>query len=278
MTKTSRSSPTLRISSGYPTLRRTVGSFLRRNKYQKLIQPAPTARDFSGFVFVCGLHRSGTTLLEHHIRAHFHIAGLRADVPESEGQHLQDVMPIARDHGGPGLFAFSPEMHLDAIGAIEAERARDRILSCWTPFIDGDDDVLLEKSPPNLTRINWLRSVFPGAVFVILTRDPRAAASATYKWAQTSVLELMYHWHVAYSAALDAWGDDCVAVRYEDFCDNPERIIETLANTGKLARRPAPLAIEDRFANPLNSNARYIDALGHVAFGPGAWTQLGYGF
>ncbi len=242
-----------------------------------ILQPSDKPRDFSGYIFVCGLHRSGTTLVEHYIRAHFKVAGLRADVPESEGQHLQDVMPIARDHGGPGMFAFEPVMHLDEISPTDAEKARKRLLECWTPFVDeteGEEPVLLEKSPPNLTRINWLRKVFPGALFVIVSRDPRAVAGATLKWSETSLFELMYHWHVAYSTALDVWGDDCVALSYEEFCENPEKIIASLAATGKLTRREVPLEIEDRFARPINSNGKYVDLMRPANFGPGAWDKL----
>ena len=255
--------------------RRAFRVLFPRKLHRHIVQPASLPKQFSGFVFVCGLHRSGTTMVEHFIRAHFHVSGLRADVPESEGQHLQDVVPVARDHGGPGLFAFSPAMHLGAISGAAAEQAKDRLLRCWTPFVDGDEQVLLEKSPPNLTRIGWLRSVFPGALFVIVARDPRACAAATQKWAHTSIPELVYHWHVAYSAALDAWGDDCIAVRYEDFCHKPYQLVERIAESGKLPPREVPLDIEERFAQPKNSNTQYPEALDPVEFGPGAWDRLG---
>lgn len=273
MTKPPNRAKALPISHQLSLPRRLYRA-LRKPK-PRIVQPASRAKEFSGYVFVCGLHRSGTTLIEHYIRAHFHVSGLRAEVPEAEGQHLQDVLPVAQDHGGPGLFAFAPAMHLGAIDETAAAQARDRLLRCWTPFVDGDEPVLLEKSPPNLTRIDWLRSVFPGALFVIVARDPRVAAAATHKWAQTSILELMYHWNVAHSAALEAWGDDCVAVRYEDFCAAPMQLVEALTATDKLTRRETPLEIEARFAQPKNSNARYLDRITPVEFGPGAWDRLG---
>ena len=111
-----------------------------------IVRPVETARKFNGFVFVCGLHRSGTTLAEMLLHSHSQVSVLRANVPENEGQHLQDVYPRAIDHGGPGKFAFSPRMH--AHPEMAPAQARSRLLKCWTPWVDGYAGVLLEKVHP----------------------------------------------------------------------------------------------------------------------------------
>ena len=62
------------------------------------------------FVFLAGLHRSGTTLLARLLAAHPDISGLSGTgVPADEGQHLQSVYPAAKVYGGPGRFGFAPE-------------------------------------------------------------------------------------------------------------------------------------------------------------------------
>ena len=54
------------------------------------------------FVFLAGLHRSGTTLLARLLAAHPEISGFsETGVPADEGQHLQGVYPAAREYGGP---------------------------------------------------------------------------------------------------------------------------------------------------------------------------------
>ena len=135
--------------------------------------------------------------------------------------------------------------------------------------------MLLEKSPPNLTRIGWLRTVFPGARFIVMVRDPRVSAAATQKWSQTSIEELIYHWHVAHAAAQAAWGPDCIGIRYEDFCADPNAQLDRIAETGFLARRAEPLPIEPRFADLGNSNDKYLQSTPTKMLGPGAWDFFG---
>ena len=61
------------------------------------------------FVFLAGLHRSGTTLLARLLAAHPEVSGFSGTgVPADEGQHLQTVYPAAKVYGGPGRFGFAP--------------------------------------------------------------------------------------------------------------------------------------------------------------------------
>ena len=76
------------------------------------------------FVFLAGLHRSGTTLLARLLAAHPEVSGFSGTgVPADEGQHLQSVYPAAKVWGGPGRFGFAPEAHFTEAQASE-EKAR----------------------------------------------------------------------------------------------------------------------------------------------------------
>lgn len=228
-------------------------------------------------VFICGLHRSGTTLLEDYIHAHFDVSCLRASVPENEGQHLQDVYSEGRRFGGPGRFAFSKAMYreLDRLPADAV--TRERILRAWRNYVVGASAVLLEKSPPNLTKIAWLRTTFPGARFIVLVRDPRAVTAATRKWTSASPEELLAHWHEAHAVALSqADARDTCVIRYEDFCADPDGALARTPISGWLARRPWPLATSTRFAALADSNAHYIAQWRSTVPGPGIWERFGY--
>ena len=64
------------------------------------------------YVFVCGMPRSGTSMLGRNIGrlvdcTDLKNTGTRAD----EGQNLQNVYPTAHELGGPGRFGFDPRAH-----------------------------------------------------------------------------------------------------------------------------------------------------------------------
>src|SRR5438067_13166162 len=65
------------------------------------------------YVFICGLHRSGTTLLGRNVARLENCTGFsNTGVIEDEGQFLQDVYPPSRAYGGPGRFGFDPRPDL----------------------------------------------------------------------------------------------------------------------------------------------------------------------
>lgn len=228
-------------------------------------------------VFICGLHRSGTTALERLLVSRYRVACLRANRPVSEGQHLQSVYSPARAFGGPGRFAFSRAMMQELEGLRDHADCRERILADWLRFVVGTAPVLLEKSPPNLTKIWWLRKVFPGSRFVVVTRDPRAVSAATQKWSGTSLTELMLHWNTAYSHAVDDFRvEDSIHLRYEDLTAHPEDEIARLGTFLECEARPEPGPLEENYTRLRNSNARYIAVHEGTRYGAGIWDHFGY--
>src|SRR6516225_3599330 len=85
------------------------------------------------FVFVAGLHRSGTTLLARLLAAHPEISGFSGTgVPADEGQHLQSVYPKDTEYGRPGRFGFAPESHLTEASHLVSEESADKLFDEWS--------------------------------------------------------------------------------------------------------------------------------------------------
>src|SRR6059058_6090876 len=65
------------------------------------------------YVFVCGLGRSGTSVLGRNVARLENCTGFKnTGVLEDEGQFLQDVYPNDLVYGGAASFGFDPRAHL----------------------------------------------------------------------------------------------------------------------------------------------------------------------
>ena len=228
-------------------------------------------------IFICGLHRSGTSLLENLIIQNLELSYLRMQVPENEGQHAQSVYSPAYKFGGPGRFAFSSAMDDELQKLNDYESCNRRIKDDWARFVVGHDTSLIEKSPPNITKIWWLRRVFPNSKFVVLSRDPRATSGATCKWTSSTIEELMMHWNVAYSKALaDSRKEDTLWLRYEDVVADHQTALDAISSFAGLSRRVESQKIDQRFETLASTNDKYISMHSCKRYGRGVWNLLGY--
>ena len=134
------------------------------------------------FVFICGLHRSGTSIFFRALREHPDVSGFKnTGVPADEGQHLQSVYPPAWVYGGPGKFGFDAQAHLTENSSLVTQDNKAKLMREWTRYWDMSKPVLIEKSPPNIIRSRFLQAMFDNAYFISLTRHPVAVSYATRK-------------------------------------------------------------------------------------------------
>ncbi|MCP5108396.1 MAG: sulfotransferase, partial [bacterium] len=183
------------------------------------------------FVFIAGLHRSGTTVLADCLDENPLVSGFAdTGVPKDEGQFLQSVFPPAREYGGPGKFGFRKEMHLTEKNPLVNEKNGEKILNQWSRYWDMSKPYLLEKSPPNLLKTRFLQALFPGAYFIVITRHPVATSYATRKWSKTTIDSLLEHWITCHNI----FERDKVhlkhlyVLKYEDFVNDPDAFLKEI--------------------------------------------------
>lgn len=206
-------------------------------------------------LFVCGLHRSGTTQLHATLATHPDVGALLGtDAPHDEGQHLQDVFPTARQHGGPGRFAHDPRAHLTEADA-SPEDAR-RLFAQWSRVWPDDRRVLIEKSPPNLIRMRYLQGLYPAARFVVIVRHPVAVALATQKLATgfwrrrlrrpAPLSGTLRHWTAAHRVMLEDLPHVTThrLVRWEDLGHDSTAVLGEVADLAGLTPDFAPLHLD----------------------------------
>lgn len=214
-------------------LRHNVTRAARRfRKSRSPLEYTPQVDD-GQFLFIGGLHRSGTSIIHRLLREHPEVSGFSdTGVPEDEGQHLQTVFAPAYTFGDPGVFAFNPRSHLSEASPLNTQDNRDKLLREWGAYYDLDKRVLAEKSPPNLVRSRFFQAMFPRAAFLFVVRHPVVAALATSKWNTALLTELLLHWHVAHAVMLA----DCEhlrrykVIRYEDLIASPQARLDEVCD------------------------------------------------
>jgi hypothetical protein len=205
-------------------------------------------------LFIAGLHRSGTDLLNLSLATHPEVSGLTGtDAPHDEGQHLQDVYPTARAHGGPGRFAFDPAAHLTEASDLVHPDAAERLFKQWSRYWDTSRQVLIEKSPPNLIRMRFLQALFPSAQFVVFVRHPVLTSLATTKLATTRAMRRTFrspdlgrtleHWFAAHRILLEdlPMVRGVLVLRWDDLRDDPDRTFGRIADF---------IGLDDAFRRP----------------------------
>lgn len=177
------------------------------------------------YVFLIGLHRSGTSILHECIKQHPSISGFTdTGANKDEGQFLQDVFPIAQKYGGPGKFAFKPEMHYTENSPLITAENKEKLLASWNVYWDTNKSIFIEKSPPNILKTRLLQEMFPNSYFILITRHPVATSYATKKWSKTSIISLLRHWIKAHRI----FEKDKIhlknlyTLKYELFVQNPD--------------------------------------------------------
>lgn len=211
-------------------LKNFIRSIERAHKNKAPLAQAP-AIDDKKFLFIGGLHRSGTSILHRLLREHPKTTGFHnTGALEDEGQHLQSLFTPAYKHGKPGGFAFDLRSHLTEDSVLNTVDGRDMLLREWGAYYDLDKELFLEKSPPNLVRSRFFQSLFPNARFIFIVRHPISVALATRKWTDASITELMLHWHVAYSIMLMdlRYIKNYAVIRYEDLVESPQACLDDI--------------------------------------------------
>ena len=145
--------------------------------YKLILRSRRTAKLRRPPVFVVGMGRSGTTLLGRVLSVHPKIGWL------NEPKLLWNTVYPHEDIIG----SYSPRRHgrlvLGSAEADEEVRSGMRVLFATYSEVVGRPQVL-DKYPELVFRFDFVRTVFPGAKFVILQRSAASAATSIVAWSE----------------------------------------------------------------------------------------------
>ena len=194
-----------------------------------------TSRGITGmkYVFICGMPRSGTTIVAKEIARLANCTGFEnTGVIMDEGQYLQDVYSTEWACGGAGRFGFAPEAHLTEDSPLLTPTNVARLRQSWDTYWDQQKTIRVEKTPGNLLKTRFLQAAFPNAYFVVIKRHPVPVSLATQKWSLTPLHELFEHW----LRCNELFDEDkkhlnrLYELSYEDYIGNPRKYLEEIAN------------------------------------------------
>ena len=217
-------------------------------------------------VFVCGLHRSGTTALARCISELRDCTAFEnTGVPKDEGQHLQDVYPPENAYGGPGRFGFSRGAHLTENSPLLTPANISKLRASWDAHWDQSKAVRVEKTPSNLLKARFLQAAFPNSYFVVIRRHPVAVSLATQKWTPTTLNRLFEHWLLCH----EIFGQDRAflshvhELKYEEFVADPQKHLKQIAEFIGIDFAGVSEQLVDK-----ECNARYIDRWAQMLHSP----------
>ena len=220
---------------------------------EKLARPAP---DASGArpIFIVGLPRTGTTLLERMLGMHPDVAAL--------GELTELPMAVMRTAGGRDkgeTIARAGEADFAAFG--------EDYLRAVAGY-GGAAPVSIDKLPSNFLYIGMLRLGLPGARIIHLRRHPMDSAYAIYKtlfrmgYPYSYSLNDLATYYGAYDRLMAHWrqaAPGIVAdVDYETLVKAPEETLRALLARIGLAWHPACLAFHERSGPVATASAAQV--------------------
>lgn len=214
---------------------------------------SPTVRYTGRYVFIAGLHRTGTSLVAGLLASHSEIASIEGSpAPENEGCYLQGAIPHTALHGIPGVFAADPAQHHIEGSRFDRMATRDRMGTDWARWFSRNGKWRMEKSPVNLTRMRLYQQLFPMAQFIVILRHPEAMAAAMVKWTDQSASALIDYGLDAYDALEEdlRYLHASLVIRYEDLVAEPECISNQMFRFLELTPKPPAMSMR-------NGNAEY---------------------
>ena len=212
--------------------------------------------DSSRYIFVLGLPRTGTTLVERIL------TGLAGVTTNGETENFSRSLLEATPAGSADIFERAARAPGDAVATAYMRRA------------NGPDDGpgcpsrIVEKLPMNYLYLGAIRHALPQARIVLLRRSPLDSCFAMYRtlfreaYPFTYDFEELARYYAAYDQLMRHWrgllGDQLLEVVYEDLVREPHRVGAELARHCGLVWSDEAVNIQNNAAVSLTASAAQI--------------------
>jgi tetratricopeptide (TPR) repeat protein len=210
-----------------------------------------TAVDSSRYVFIVGLPRSGTTLVERILTG---LSGARSN---GETDNFSNAL-LAAARGAGDVLQRAAAADPDVIAANYARRARSGAAA----------ERIVEKLPLNYLYIGAIHLALPQAKILVLRRSPLDSCFAMYRTLFAAGnpfsydLEELGRYYAAYERLMDHWrsslGSHLHEIVYEDLVSEPKRVGAAMAARCGLPWSDAAIDIQNNKSVSLTASASQI--------------------
>jgi hypothetical protein len=212
---------------------------------------SPATVDSSRFIFIVGLPRSGTTLVERILTG---LPGVRSN---GETDNFSQAL-LAASTGEGDVFARAARAGPDAVAS---EYAR---LALAGPAANA----VVEKMPLNYLYVGAIRRALPAARILLVSRSPLDSCFAMYRTLFAAGYPFSYdlaelgHYYAAYDRLMDHWratlGAYLHEVHYSDLVREPKRVGAAIATRCGLTWTDAAVDIQQNKSVSLTASASQV--------------------
>jgi tetratricopeptide (TPR) repeat protein len=215
---------------------------------------AKSAGATDGPIFVLGLPRSGTTLVDRILSSHSQV--------ESMGELTDFALTLTRLSG-----TVDPRRLLDAYAGIEPERLGQEYRRSVASYGPGAA-YFIDKMPTNFLYVGLITKALPGAPVIHVERHPVDSCLAMYRtmfrngYPFSYDLDSLADYYIAYRALMNHWRTAFPGslhdVSYEQLVAGQERVSREIVERCGLAWEPACLAFDRNAAPVMTASAAQV--------------------
>jgi tetratricopeptide (TPR) repeat protein len=212
-------------------------------------------------IFILGLTRSGSTLIEQILASHSQVEGT---------QELADIQRIVRELRGRATDTDNPRYPavLAELGAEDLRRLGERFMADTQTYRHTSRPFFIDKLPDNFRDIGLIHLMLPNAKIIDARREPMACCFGNFKQLFSggqefsysmgdmahyyrNYLELMRHWSVALPGRV-------LTVQHEDLVENLESTVRRMLDFCGLQFESACLKFYETVRNVRTASSEQV--------------------